>query len=214
MANPNATPCATGFSTGGSEAPTVFGGAEGHLGCAQRPEAAHRVTAQGLLLPDQGPPQGDDWGERAPLGGDGLAGRAHEWAQGKGMKIKGYPKEHKERCFRGEVSPHGAEGVVTNARAQRWREATQSVGGLRGTIEPWTRGGKPVTGREGCPCRQAGIQGHHSGCAFLVRVRLKELATPMGRRSINSNRGGWMITSLSNSRIRLSKWFLPKSYSI
>jgi hypothetical protein len=162
--------------------------------------------------PIKDPPQGDDWGERAPLGGDGLAGSAHEWAQGKGMKIKGYPKEHKERCFRGEVSPHGAEGVVTNARVQRWREATQSVGGLRGTIEPWPRGGKPVTGREGCPCRQAGIQGHHSGCAFLVRVRLKELATPMGRRSINSNRGGWMITSLSNSRIRLSRWFLPKPY--
>ena len=168
--------------------------------CPRSPPARSRTPLRGMT------------GGNAPRwGGDGLAGRAHEWAQGKGMKIKGYPKEHKERCFRGEVSPHGAEGVVTNARAQRWREATQSVGGLRGTIEPWTRGGKPVTGWEGCPCRQAGIQGHHSGCAFLVRVRLKALATPMGRRSINSNRGGWMITSLSNSRIRLSRWFLPKS---
>jgi macrodomain Ter protein organizer (MatP/YcbG family) len=43
------------------------------------------------------------------------------------------------------------------------------------------REGKQVTGLERCQCRKARTQRNHIGCAFLVWVRLKELATQTGR---------------------------------
>jgi len=43
------------------------------------------------------------------------------------------------------------------------------------------REGKQVTGLERCQCRKARIQRNHIGCAFLVWVRLKELAAQTGR---------------------------------
>jgi hypothetical protein len=43
------------------------------------------------------------------------------------------------------------------------------------------REGKQVAGLERCQCRKARIQRNHIGCAFLVWVRLKHLATQTGR---------------------------------
>jgi len=47
-------------------------------------------------------------------------------------------------------------------------------------IKQLHREGKQVTGLERCQCRKARIQRHHIGYAFLVWVRLKELATQTG----------------------------------
>ena len=48
-------------------------------------------------------------------------------------------------------------------------------------IEQLHREGTQVTGLERCQCRKARTQRQHIGCAFLVWVRLKELATQTGR---------------------------------
>jgi hypothetical protein len=69
---------------------------------------------------------------------------------------------------------------VTNDQAQDTTEATREVCGFRWKIEQLHREGKQVTGLERCQCRKARIQRNHIGCAFLVWVRLKELAAQTG----------------------------------
>ncbi len=47
---------------------------------------------------------------------------------------------------------------------------------IRWKIEQLHREAKQVTGLESCQCRKARIQRNHIACAFLVWLRLKELA--------------------------------------
>ena len=108
---------------------------------------------------------------------DTLEWSAAELHLGKRLKIKGFPKEHKVQCFRVEVATHRTDFVVTNDLAQGSTEATQQVCGFRWKIEQLHRESKQVTGLECCQCRKARIQRNHIGCAFLVWVNLKRLAT-------------------------------------
>jgi hypothetical protein len=101
--------------------------------------------------------------------------------RGKRMKIKGFPKDHKVQCFRVEVSTHRTDFVVTNDLTQDSTKATHDACGFRWKIEQLHREGKQVTGLERCQCRKARMQRNHIGCAFLVWIRLKELALQMGR---------------------------------
>jgi Transposase DDE domain len=112
---------------------------------------------------------------------EALAGSSHERAHGKRIKITGFPKDHKVRCFRVAVSTHRTDYVVTNDQTQDSTPAPPEVCGLRWKIEQWHREGKQVTGLERCQCRQARIQRNHIACALLVWVRLKELAVQTGR---------------------------------
>ena len=131
-------------------------------------------------LPDNR--QVDDAGDRQPYRRvDALDWSADELEHGKRIKIKGFPKEHKGQLFRVVVSTHRTDYLVTKALAQASTEATQEACGFRWKIEQLHREGKQVTGLERCQWRTARIQRHHIGCAFLVWVRLKELATPTGR---------------------------------
>ena len=79
------------------------------------------------------------------------------------------------------MSTHRTDWVVTNDPTQDSTAATQQVCGFRWKIEQLHREGKQLTGLERCQCRKARIQRNHIGCAFLVWVRLKELATQTGR---------------------------------
>jgi hypothetical protein len=116
------------------------------------------------------------------------------------------------QLFRVEVSTHCTDYVVTNDPAQDSTEATQEVCGFRLPIEQLHREGKQVTGLERCQCRKARIQRNPIGWAFLVWVRLKELAAQTGRTIyLFSNTACWMITSFSNSEIHLLTGFLRKS---
>ena len=92
---------------------------------------------------------------------------------------------------------------MTNDLAQASTVATQEACGFRWEIEQLHREGKQVTGLERCQCRKARIQRNHIGCALLVWVRLKALATQTGRTCINSNIVCWMLTLFSNSRTPL-----------
>ena len=107
---------------------------------------------------------------------DSLEWNNEELDQGKTIKIKGFPKEHKVKLFRVEVSTHRTDYVVTNDFTQDSTEATHQTCGFRWRIEQLHREGKQLTGWEKCQCRKARIQRNHIGCALLVWVRLKYLA--------------------------------------
>lgn len=119
----------------------------------------------------------DSGGARSYQRVDALAWSAAELTSGKTIKLKGFPKDHKVRCFRVATSTRRTDWIVTNDPAQASTEATQKVCGWRWKIEQLHREGKQVTGLERCQCRKARIQRNHIACAFLVWVRLKELAT-------------------------------------
>jgi hypothetical protein len=104
-----------------------------------------------------------------------------EFERGKIIKIRGFPKDHKVRLFRVEVSSHRTDWVVTNDRTQTSTMAAQEACGFRWKIEQLHRESKQLTGLERCQCRAARIQRNHIACAFLVWVRLKELARSTSR---------------------------------
>ena len=126
--------------------------------------------------------QVDDSGRQQPYRRvDTLAWNAQDLAHGKRIKIKGFPKDHKVHLVRVAVSTHRTDFVVTNDLTQDSTEATQEACGFRWKIEQLHREGKQVTGLERCQCRKARTQRNHIGCAFLVWIRLKDLATQTGR---------------------------------
>jgi hypothetical protein len=101
--------------------------------------------------------------------------------QGKIIKIKGFPKDHKVRLFRVVAANGDTEHVVTNQVAQNTTEAAQLMCGLRWKIEQFHREIKQVTGLEKCQCRKARLQRNHIACAMLVWVRLKQIARDVGK---------------------------------
>lgn len=126
--------------------------------------------------------QVDDSGAHQPYRRvDSLNWSEIEQQQGKRLKIKGFPKGHKVQCFRVAVSTHRTDFVVTNDSAPTSTEATQQACGFRWKVEQLHREGKQVTGLESCQCRKARIQRNHIGCAFLVWVRLNDLAQQTGQ---------------------------------
>ena len=138
---------------------------------------------------------------------DALAWDQDALAHGKRVKIKGFPKDHKVQCFRVEVSTHRTDFVVTNDKAQDSTQATQEVCGFRWKIEQLHREAKQVTGMERCQCRTARIQRNHIGCALLVWVRLKELATAAGTTVYQLKHGlldDYMIQQLKSPSIKMA----------
>jgi len=137
---------------------------------------------------------------------DSLDWNPAELGRGKTVKLKGFPKDHKVRLFRVEVSTHRTDWIVTNDPSQDSLEAAQQVCGFRWKIEPWHREGKQVTGLERCQCRKARIQRNHIGCAFLVWVRLKHLAAQTGRTIYQLKHGlldDYLIQQLKNPSLEM-----------
>ncbi|NJL21808.1 MAG: transposase [Leptolyngbyaceae cyanobacterium SM1_3_5] len=130
-----------------------------------------------------------------------------ELEQGKRIKIKGFPKDHKVQCFRVEGSTHRTDFVVTNDVAQDSTKATQQVCGLRWKIEQLHREAKQVTGLEACQCRKARIQRNHIGCAFLVWVRLHALAQQAGQTIYQLKHGlldDYLCQQLKNPSLKMA----------
>jgi hypothetical protein len=118
----------------------------------------------------------DSFGSKPYQRVDTLAWSDEQQAGGKLMKVKGFPKEHKVRCFRVVLSTKRTDYVVTNDLAQGSTKAAQEACGWRWKIEQFHRETKQVTGIESCQCRKARIVRNHIGCAMLVWVRLKQVA--------------------------------------
>jgi hypothetical protein len=107
---------------------------------------------------------------------DALMWTETELQQGKRIKIKGVPKDHKVKLFRVVSSTRRTDWVVTNDLAQESTSAAQEASDWRWKIEQFHREGKQLTGLERCQCRLARIVRNHIGCAILVWVRLKQVA--------------------------------------
>jgi hypothetical protein len=121
--------------------------------------------------------QVDDSGGQSPYRRiDSLVWNEVELKQGKTVKIKGFPKDHKVKLFRVAVSTCRTDWVVTNDLTQDSLQATQDACRLRWKIEQFHREAKQLTGIEGCQCRKARIQRNHIACAVLVWTRLAHIA--------------------------------------
>lgn len=122
--------------------------------------------------------QVDDSGAERPYQRvDSLAWNETELAQGKTVKLKGFPKEHKVKLFRVALSSQRTDYIVSNDVAQNSTAAAQEASRWRWKIEQFHRESKQLTGLEKCQCRKARIVRNHIGCAFLVWLRLKQVAT-------------------------------------
>ncbi|MEM9508426.1 MAG: transposase [Cyanobacteria bacterium P01_E01_bin.35] len=152
---------------------------------------------------------------------DSLDWNDEELKQGKIIKIKGFPKEHKVKLFRVEVSsrghalsglptsvscPYRTDYVVTNDLTQVSTKATHKACGFRWRIEQLHREGKQLTGWEKCQCRKVRIQRNHIGCALLVWVRLKNLALVSNSNVYqlkNSLLDNYLIQQLKNPSLKM-----------
>jgi hypothetical protein len=137
---------------------------------------------------------------------DSLEWDAVTLAQGKTIKIKGFPKEHKVKLFRVEVSTHRTDWVVTNDLTQNSSPAAQDACGLRWKIEQFHREAKQLTGIERCQCRKARIQRNHIACAVLVWIRLAEIARQTARSLYQVKHGilgDFLRQQLKNPSVRM-----------
>ncbi len=112
---------------------------------------------------------------------DELSWSDHEQEHGKLIHIKDFPKGHRVKLFRLVLSTRRTDYIATNDLAQDTTQATQEVCGWRWKVEQFHREGKQLTGLEHCQCRAARIQRNHIGCAILVWVRLKQVASETAR---------------------------------
>ena len=125
--------------------------------------------------------QVDDSGGDAPYQRvDELTWTEQELQQGKVIKIKGFPAQHKVKVFR-VASTARTEYLVTNEIGQDNVEIVRDVNDFRWKVEQFHRETKQLTGIEGCQCRKARTVRNHIGCAMLVWVRLKQVAIETNR---------------------------------
>ena len=103
-----------------------------------------------------------------------------EQQTGKRVHLKDFPSRHRLTLFRLVRSPTHTDYIVTNDAAQHATADTQTVCALRWKVEQFHREVKQVTGIERAQCRLARMQRNHIGCALLVWVHLKRLATQTG----------------------------------
>ena len=107
---------------------------------------------------------------------DNLAWTPTELHEGKRIKIKGFPRDHKVKLFRVASDTGRTDYVVTNDLAQNDTSVTQQACNCRWKIEQFHREAKQLTGLEKCQCRLARIVRNHIGCALLVWIRLATMA--------------------------------------
>jgi hypothetical protein len=104
-----------------------------------------------------------------------------ELHQGKLVKVKCFPPEHRVKLFRVPVSTHRIDWIVTNDLSQDSTDATQEACGMRWKIEQFHREFKQLTGAEKCQCRRGRMQRNHIACAVLVWDCLAAQARQVGK---------------------------------
>jgi hypothetical protein len=138
---------------------------------------------------------------------DALDWSERELERGKRNKIKGFPKEHKVKLFRGAVSSSRTEWIVTNDLSQNSTQDTRKVRAVRWRIEEFHCEVKQLTGIESCQCRASRIQRNHIACAMLVWSRLKNLAYQSGRTMYQIKHGllhAYLVQQLKNSSVTMA----------
>ena len=99
-----------------------------------------------------------------------------ELQSGKTIHIKDFPKGHRVKLFRLVMSTRRTDFVVTNDPTQNSSSDADTVCAWRWKVEQFHRETKQLTGLEKCQCRKARIQRNHIACAYLVWVRLAQIA--------------------------------------
>jgi DDE superfamily endonuclease len=104
-----------------------------------------------------------------------------EWSkeeQKTGVRIhfRRWPQYKHLQLFRIEVSSNRTDYVVTNDLAQLDANAAQKEYGIRFLIEQLHRELKQTTGIDQCQRRKGRIQRNHIASAFLVWIKLKQIA--------------------------------------
>jgi hypothetical protein len=123
----------------------------------------------------------DSEGERPYQRVDNLHWDALELREGKIVKVKNFPPEHRVKLFRVPVSSHRIDWIVTNDLSQNSTDATQEACGMRWKIEQFHREFKQLTGAEKCQCRRSRMQRNHIACAVLVWDCLAAQARKVGK---------------------------------
>ena len=102
---------------------------------------------------------------------ENLAWTPTELSEGKRIKIRGFPRDHKVKLFRVMSATGRTDDVVTNDLTQNDTSVAQEVCNWRWKIEQFHREAKQLTGLQRCQCR----------CALLVWIRLKVVADQTGQ---------------------------------
>jgi hypothetical protein len=149
----------------------------------------------------------DSGGEHPYRRVDALEWSERELEQGKLIKVKGFPKEHKVRLFRVAVHSRRTEWIVTNDPARDSARDARKARALRWKIEEFHREAKQLTGIERCQCRVGRIQRNHIACALLVWSRLKHLAYQSSGRTIYQIKHGllrdYLVQQLKNPTVQM-----------
>jgi hypothetical protein len=111
---------------------------------------------------------------------DALVWSTEELRSGKLIHLKGTP-DFTVKLFRFDFPTGKRDFIVTNDLTQAWTPAAQQVCGWRNKIEEFHREVKQLTGLGQCQCRLGRIIRNHIACAFLVWVRLKQVALKTAR---------------------------------
>lgn len=130
-----------------------------------------------------------------------------DYTQGKIIKIKGFPKDHRVKLFRVVVSSNRTDWVVTNDLSQNSTLAAQEACRLRWKIEQFHREIKQLTGIEKCQCRKSRIQRNHIACAVLVWIRLSDFARKVGKTMYAVKKGlleEYLRRELKNPAVRMA----------
>lgn len=120
-----------------------------------------------------------DWNNYQQI--ERLSWSKSEDIHGKIIKIKDFPKEHRVKLFRVQVSANRTEHVVTNDMTQNSTNDTRKECAIRWKIEELHRELKQLTGIEKCQARNRRIQKNHIASALLVWAKLKQIACKTGK---------------------------------
>jgi hypothetical protein len=122
----------------------------------------------------------DDSGGEAPYKAvSDLQWSGQDDAQGKLIKIHGFPGALKVKLFRVATDNSRTEWIVTNDVEQDSTDDTRSICAIRWKIEQYHREVKQTLGIEKCQCRSARAQRNHIGCVILAWNHLTTLARKM-----------------------------------
>jgi hypothetical protein len=122
----------------------------------------------------------DSEGQQSYRRVDTLAWSPTELEQGKRLKIKGFPKDHKVQCFRVVVSTRRTDFVVTNDLAQAQAQATQQACGFRWKIEQLHARWKAGDGVRGVSMSQS-ADSAQSYCLCFLGLGKAQCACPTSR---------------------------------
>jgi hypothetical protein len=92
----------------------------------------------------------DSGGEHPYRRVDGLEWDEQELANGKSVKIEGFPKDYKVKLFRVVVHSRRTEWIATNDLSRNSTHDAREVRAVRWKIEEFHREAKQLTGIEGC----------------------------------------------------------------